>query len=1767
MSAKWLPNISLFNFNKTNNKHNFVRSRKRFRTITWKYAKTIGPFASFIYLFNQSIGSGLFDIPSLIDEVGWIPVIFGNVFVCSVAAFCSLMILRAMTIIPKNKNFEQRIEYSAVIKYFMSNEKYKFVSFLYHLGNICNNICGILVISKIIDIFIIKIFGYTILFEIYPQIQIKKCSLSFLDAMFNGYYYSNTGNYETIFICGFTIGYIINAIICIHLSSKGLEETINYQYVVFMIFMSSFLYLSISSTIYLFSHNYNDSPTAIKSINMHNNLILSRAHIEPDLIKNYQTYNELNHFKKTLLLCKNTPSSECLLSNNIEKNSFSDYLNGLHEWNNNIDKNVSAKSNNDSKILNNFNEKNNILHSKNAPFFCSFMRLNNLYKKKAYIFRNSIFFLTVLSCSKDLKIHKSANIVYFYYVYKIYNEFYINNSNATHSEKMKQFNADSENFIEDEYYNNYKNDLTNKYSNFSKNGNNTNNNKNKEKEIQKKTFFEKLYLMISKIEGIKTYCMGKTFANFIDSYGFVSNIPSWGNEITDDVNVSKSIWFTVIFSSIFYFIFGIIFCLNNSFKNINTSVLYIFNLVAVAPKVITGSISMRYDLMNLDICSDGVAFFFACIAPFLLAWLFSNGILFSNTFNYISLICGLFCNFLSPAFTYIAACESNVSFYKNPLRKYTIVNRKKTVLSSSSDIRKALGNIIDKFGDDNHHNLHIDKNDNENETLKKRVSKFNRSMSLSQSGMYDNSITSSNNSGSFFIFENGEYIPKSYSKDDTDVTNLSNKSSIEITPLLDNFDLMEKNEIDKKGDSFDNITNKEINQVKKKKKGIRFSIEVENDDEDNNLKNTNIYNSYEKKEKSNDKNKYQKESLPSKKKAVCFSESFNTDDGEDNPNSNENQYSPIIELNTKENYPKKKTNIKKKIMFSEEVEVCKDEGKYEGSKKNVKKKKGVAFSDQAEMNCDNKKQNLKFNDDIEALASEKYTQEDNTNLYKNENKLKSILSNEINDSCITKLKPGKEPQLMNSNDGKEKEYITCAKNSDKASIDNKYSHEKMPTYEIVLNNREITQEDIKKCENTNKVIMENICENKKNNEFALSSSKGNDNKKLGVNLNTPPCLEYERILSDSAINYNVNDEINETEKNRNESIIKNRSFENPDHQLFKRKREKLKSQFKSNMPRNFCNYNKLIQGINSLKSEEENEDINNTIVNYSTQNETTFDDDNVNCDLSTPCYDIEKHKSISKEICPQETILKNIDTGIDKKETVHYHEKNENIKFQDSEKLLNKEKTNKNSSCYKISLSFENNITHEKENQMLLPQHSINEHDNSKSNTLFVRQRKKLKSSFHANGNMIIGDSKEAIHVEQINNFRNKFNIESDLNDNNNNIQISENEINDEKAIENTDFEIVPILKIMKSYENHILTENDDSPIKNVKKNKPIKNVRHQTHYKFADLSDLYDDIHKYELENVETNYVNTKPDNDEESKQLLEISKNNNLNKERNETAETSSSIENEKSSIIKQIEQIYTELADKMHSGISEMSTNDDIDYVDIRQFKIIDNNSPVKHYYNVFHKSKNYNSNKYEYIYSNNIILNNKTNMDHLCSIFLFGNPLERNEEYEESRKKISKNNETTNITSSQNKISDIKESSSISTRFKNTKNSLSSSGLHEKQISINSPSSRNIENYIEIVNKNYNVKSTSGTVKPSALKKTSVNFSVNDEVINNEELNNIIKSNDINIKKNSSNKIEVMKIRIHVYPDILQKYHVETTYVLLGFLTAFSFVGIITDLLFG
>ncbi|KNC37228.1 hypothetical protein PFLG_02449 [Plasmodium falciparum RAJ116] len=520
------------------------------------------------------------------------------------------------------------------------------------------------------------------------------------------------------------------------------------------------------------------------------------------------------------------------------------------------------------------------------------------------------------------------------------------------------------------------------------------------------------------------------------------------------------------------------------------------------------------------------------------------------------------------------------------------------------------------------------------------------------------------------------------------------------------------------------------------------------------------------------------------------------------------------------------------------------------------------------------------------------------------------------------------------------------------------------------------------------------------------------------------------------------------------------------------------------------------------------------------------------------------------------------------------------------------------------------NISNENVENDILNNNDLKKYE---KNTLFVRQRKKLKSSFHANGDMIMGDSKEAIHKEQINEFLRKISKESIIYKNYDNIdpiilntsnqndyQIKKENmtINENKNVQsNIKLQIPTINNISNTNENIYKNEKNLS-LNKTQYPKTREIIKHKTNYKFDDLSDLANDINKFELDyetNKNENYLGNinninnnidlhkNEDINSENKDCynmntqtnnIQIKSNENTklnDKEQNDILEDYSSEEIEKSDVIKTIEKVYTELANKMHSENSENDVNNDndiIDCVDIRNFKIIDNKSPVKYYYNSFHKSKILDNKKYDHIFSNNIMIDNKTNMDHLCSVFLFGNPLERNEEDVDKKKNTKENDESTKTTINMEQTYKIIQDKSDN--IKNEKKKKISFNLSESESNElpNRAFSRNFTNSNGIIKKIITAgKNNSNNFKGLTLRKSNINSIPDHESIDYKELNEIIDSNDKDLNKNMSDKIEIMKIRIHVYPYILQKYHVETTYVLLGCLTTFSFVGIITDLLFG
>ncbi|KAK2197512.1 bifunctional Armadillo-like helical/Small GTPase superfamily [Babesia duncani] len=218
----------------------FIRSRKRFKAYTWKYRKSISPTGSFILLVSQIFGFGMNGIPSVMRYGGWFPTMLANLGFCVIAALCSLMLLKSMTLIPHNENFDQRIEYNTLVKYYLSDFTFKVVSTLHHLGDLCSIICGILTFSKLLDMLFVRTLGYTVALQIYPHFGLCKVNLHLI-----GLIYEMEGFESAVFAV--TLGYILCALICLRLSACALEETMGFHQATFMVMLGCIFQLVFSS--------------------------------------------------------------------------------------------------------------------------------------------------------------------------------------------------------------------------------------------------------------------------------------------------------------------------------------------------------------------------------------------------------------------------------------------------------------------------------------------------------------------------------------------------------------------------------------------------------------------------------------------------------------------------------------------------------------------------------------------------------------------------------------------------------------------------------------------------------------------------------------------------------------------------------------------------------------------------------------------------------------------------------------------------------------------------------------------------------------------------------------------------------------------------------------------------------------------------------------------------------------------------------------------------------------------------------------------------------------------------------------------------------------------------------------------------------------------------------------------------------------------------------------------------------------------------------
>ncbi|OEH74159.1 hypothetical protein cyc_00041 [Cyclospora cayetanensis] len=170
----------------------------------------------------------------------------------------------------------------------------------------------------------------------------------------------------------------------------------------------------------------------------------------------------------------------------------------------------------------------------------------------------------------------------------------------------------------------------------------------------------------------------------VDAFGFSSSLPSWANEVRDEVPISGTVWVSSLFSAFAFFLFGSLcataFVGAAESTNALASLLHtseghlplavaaficLFHIAALLPSIVLSQISSRYDLLNMALCVDKKsAFRTASTLPWLLYWLLTYQPFFAQPSSVLALGTGLVLNFLIPTLTFIYA-----SFFSEQLKK------------------------------------------------------------------------------------------------------------------------------------------------------------------------------------------------------------------------------------------------------------------------------------------------------------------------------------------------------------------------------------------------------------------------------------------------------------------------------------------------------------------------------------------------------------------------------------------------------------------------------------------------------------------------------------------------------------------------------------------------------------------------------------------------------------------------------------------------------------------------------------------------------------------------------------------------------------------------------------------------------------------------------------------------------------------------------------------------------------------------------------------
>lgn len=168
--------------------------------------------------------------PIVYQQSGWLPVTGVLVLLTVYTLICSVMILECMTALPNNQQFQRRVEYTTMCKYYLSRANYRIVQCFYQCSLLSMNITTILQSITVCDYVLIQVFGETCAVpQLYPVPDIY-CTTGVTDSGTSAAAALSGTPFDSTSVVVST-GFLLCALLCVPLGLYNLDDNIYIQQV------------------------------------------------------------------------------------------------------------------------------------------------------------------------------------------------------------------------------------------------------------------------------------------------------------------------------------------------------------------------------------------------------------------------------------------------------------------------------------------------------------------------------------------------------------------------------------------------------------------------------------------------------------------------------------------------------------------------------------------------------------------------------------------------------------------------------------------------------------------------------------------------------------------------------------------------------------------------------------------------------------------------------------------------------------------------------------------------------------------------------------------------------------------------------------------------------------------------------------------------------------------------------------------------------------------------------------------------------------------------------------------------------------------------------------------------------------------------------------------------------------------------------------------------------------------------------------------------